>query len=124
MMRDVGAPTGKDSVGDKLAMPAPMQVKNFGMRSQVKWTHLAAEDTSGFSKHPSGPRSGPAGSGAAASGAGSSGAGAEQLKPLWSEDAKITQRVQSKQAGHKGANDFDRPSKRKKPIAPLTKTYY
>jgi len=46
MMRDYGAPTGKDAIGDKAAMPKVMQVKNFGMRSQVKWTHLAAEDTS------------------------------------------------------------------------------
>jgi microfibrillar-associated protein 1 len=46
MMQDFGAATGRDAIGNREAMPAPMQVKNFGMRSQVKWTHLAAEDTS------------------------------------------------------------------------------
>uniref|UniRef100_A0A6T7D7H0 Micro-fibrillar-associated protein 1 C-terminal domain-containing protein n=1 Tax=Coccolithus braarudii TaxID=221442 RepID=A0A6T7D7H0_9EUKA len=46
MAQDFGVPTGKDAIGDKAAMPKPMQVKNFGMRSQVKWTHLTAEDTS------------------------------------------------------------------------------
>lgn len=46
MMQDFGAATGRDAIGDREAMPAPMQVKNFGRRSQVKWTHLVAEDTS------------------------------------------------------------------------------
>ena len=46
MARDYGAATGADARGDKAAMPAVMQVKNFGMRSQVKWTHLSKEDTS------------------------------------------------------------------------------
>jgi len=46
MSQDFGAATGRDAVGDKAAMPAPMQVKNFGHRGAVKWTHLSAEDTS------------------------------------------------------------------------------
>uniref|UniRef100_A0A7S4IBD1 Micro-fibrillar-associated protein 1 C-terminal domain-containing protein n=1 Tax=Prymnesium polylepis TaxID=72548 RepID=A0A7S4IBD1_9EUKA len=46
MAQDFGKATGKDSIGDKSHMPTVMQVKNFGMRSQVKWTHLIAEDTS------------------------------------------------------------------------------
>ena len=46
MARDFGAATGADARGDKAAMPAVMQVKNCGMRSQVKWTHLSKEDTS------------------------------------------------------------------------------
>merc|ERR1712087_29507 len=46
MAQDFGKATGKDNIGDKAAMPKVMQVKNFGMRSQVKWTHLTAEDTS------------------------------------------------------------------------------
>ncbi|EOD10542.1 hypothetical protein EMIHUDRAFT_248351 [Emiliania huxleyi CCMP1516] len=43
MSQDFGAATGRDAVGDKAAMPAPMQVKNFGHRGAVKWTHLSAE---------------------------------------------------------------------------------
>ena len=87
MMQDFGGATGKDAVGDKSTMPAPMQVKNFGFRSQVKWTHLSKEDTMGKDKE----------------------------QPLWAQDKALAGRFERKQAGNKGANDFSRPSgKRKK----------
>lgn len=87
LMQDFGAPTGRDTVGDKSAMPAPMQVKNFGMRSQVKWTHLKGEDTS-------------------------------QKDALWNADRGLAEKSRGKTAGYKAANDFDRPTaKRKKPTA-------
>mmetsp|Transcript_26159 Transcript_26159/g.66431 ORF Transcript_26159/g.66431 Transcript_26159/m.66431 type:complete len:283 (+) Transcript_26159:3-851(+) len=112
MMRDYGHATGKDAIGDKAAMPAPMQVKNFGFKGQVKWTHLSKEDTSGFGKrrHEEGDvTSGTAGSS-------SSGRPPVDDTPLWAQDRKITERFQLKMGGHKGSNDFDRPSgKRKKP---------
>eukprot|EP00900_Chrysochromulina_parva_P027673 jgi/Chrpa1/953/Chrysochromulina_OHIO_Genome00013378-RA len=115
LMRDYGHATGKDAIGDKAAMPAPMQVKNFGFRSQVKWTHLSNEDTSGFSRKgaSSGGRStAPAGTGpslqdlVAQHGA--------TPTPLWAEEKQLQQKAQSKQAGLKGANDFDRPSAKRK----------
>ena len=86
MMQDFGGATGNDRIGDKSALPAPMQVKNFGMRSQVKWTHLGKEDTMGKDKD----------------------------KPLWAEDRKLKDRFERKQAGNKSANDFDRPSAKRK----------
>ena len=118
LMRDYGHATGKDAIGDKAAMPAPMQVKNFGFRSQVKWTHLSNEDTSGFSRK--GALSGSHSTGNAAQhGAGPS---LRELvaqhgatpTPLWAEDKQLQQKAQSKQGGHKGANDFDRPSAKRK----------
>ena len=87
MMQDFGSATGNDKIGDKSALPAPMQVKNFGMRSQVKWTHLGKEDTMGKDRD----------------------------RPLWAEDKRLAQKFENKTAGTKAANEFDRPSgKRKK----------
>lgn len=43
--RDFSAPTAADRV-DRKSLPAVMQRRDFGRRSQSKWTHLAAEDTS------------------------------------------------------------------------------
>jgi hypothetical protein len=34
--------------------------------------------------------------------------------PLWAEEKQLQQKAQSKQAGLKGANDFDRPSAKRK----------
>lgn len=85
MMQDFGKATGKDNIGDKAEMPKVMQVKNFGMRSQVKWTHLTAEDTT-------------------------------SKDALWGADSSLRGSYQSRMAGVKAANEFSRPtSKRKKP---------
>ena len=89
MAQDFGQATGKDAMGDKSAMPEAMQVKNFGMRSQVKWTHLGKEDTMGKDRE----------------------------QPLWAEDKQLARRFENKQAGNKGKDSFERPShKRKKPM--------
>ena len=86
MMQDFGQATGNDRIGDKSTLPAPMQVKNFGMRSQVKWTHLGKEDTMGKDKD----------------------------RPLWAEDRNLSKRFENRQAGNKGANQFERPSAKRK----------
>ena len=83
MMQDFGHATGNDSVGNKDTMPEVMQVKKFGFRSQVKWTHLTKEDTS-------------------------------SKDAMWASDHKITSKMQGRTAGHKGANDFDRPAAKRK----------
>lgn len=93
LMQDFGRATGKDAVGDKSTMPAPMQVKNFGFRSQVKWTHLSAEDTMGKGK---------------GKGAGSSDG------PLWAQDRRLADKLIAKQAGNKASHEFDRPSAKRK----------
>ena len=87
MVQDLGQATGKDAVGDKMAMPKVMQVKNFGMRSQVKWTHLSAEDTSRDAK----------------------GTGA-----LWAGDDKLHTKFNNRLAGNNGANSFERPAGKKR----------
>ncbi|KAJ3355436.1 Microfibrillar-associated protein 1 [Entophlyctis luteolus] len=43
--RDFNEPTLEDKF-DKSILPEVMQVKNFGMSGQTKWTHLSKEDTS------------------------------------------------------------------------------
>ena len=42
--RDFHAPTERDKV-NKLALPKIMQVRDFGKKSQSKWTYLRNEDT-------------------------------------------------------------------------------
>ena len=86
MQQDFGQATGADArVKDIEALPKIMQVKNFGKRSQVKWTHLNKEDTTGGEK------------------------------PMWAQDDGLSQKMKRSQGGIKGADDFDRPAgKRKK----------
>ena len=86
MMQDFGQATGQDAMADKAAMPKVMQVKKFGFRSQVKWTHLTAEDTS----RPEGN------------------------EPMWAQDKRINEKVKRMQGGIKGAADFDRPAAKRK----------
>ncbi|SPQ93621.1 unnamed protein product (mitochondrion) [Plasmodiophora brassicae] len=46
LQRDYAAPTGVDAEIDRAALPAVLQVKNFGFASRTKYTHLADQDTS------------------------------------------------------------------------------
>ena len=75
---------------DKSALPEVMQVKNFGFRSQVKWTHLSKEDTTAKNEF-------------------------GKAEALWGGDAKLAKKYEARMAGTKAANDFSRPAgKRRK----------
>ena len=89
MAQDFGAPTGKDSWQDKSALPAPMQVKNFGFKSQVKWTHLSKEDTTERSSD-------------------------GKLEASWAADKRLADKYQSRMGGAKAANDFARPAAKRR----------
>lgn len=49
--RDFSDPTGEDKM-DKTILPGVMQVKHFGCRGRVKWTHLSNEDTTDWNYNP------------------------------------------------------------------------
>jgi hypothetical protein len=129
MTQDFGAATGNDRIGDKSAMPAPMQVKNFGMRSQVKWTHLGAEDTMNQGGGKGGGKGGGGFGGGGFGGGGGDGAGpsggggpsgskraayGEGAAALWAQDKTLATKFERKLAGNKGAHEFDRPSAKKR----------
>ena len=89
MAQDFGAPTGKDSWQDKSTLPKPMQVKNFGFKGQVKWTHLSAEDTTGRSSE-------------------------GKLEASWAADKRLAEKYQARMGGAKAANDFSRPAAKRR----------
>ena len=89
MMQDFGQATGKDAYMNKEAMPEVMQVKNFGFRSQVKWTHLSKEDTTQRNEK-------------------------GKAEASWSMDAKLAKKYESRMAGSKAANDFARPAAKRR----------
>jgi len=93
MHQDFGAPTGKDSWQDKSTMPKVMQVKNFGLKSQVKWTHLSAEDTTAKNAD-----------------------GKLDRDNSYFADKQLAKKYESRMGGTKGSNDFSRPAGKRRKV--------
>lgn len=50
--RDFNQAVGADRTTDRSLLPEVMQVKNWGLKSRVKWTHLVNEDTTNHEHNP------------------------------------------------------------------------